>query len=318
MPYQESTRLPWEEKGRVAGTSLIGYKRRVSTSSVSDGAAAGDPAHSWLIVGHGSVGSSLTARLVAHGETPLVYDPNPRVPVSAGRRVGSEGNGRGVDYVASCVTPSFALEVPAAVAAFVRPHSVFFDWNTISPEVKQDVASRLPCPVVDVALLDSVDSLAGAPRLAISGPTAQAAQALLANYGFEAEIAGSEIGAAALLKYTRSIFMKSLEALVLEYVALAESLDDDQIVWRSLEQNLGPRFTKFALLLLATNRVHAGRRAAELADAVDLFHDRGRELRIATAAIDVLSRAADGWQQADAPPEDATAANLATYMSRLL
>jgi 3-hydroxyisobutyrate dehydrogenase-like beta-hydroxyacid dehydrogenase len=281
--------------------------------------------HSWLVIGHGSVGSLLAARFAARGDCVFVCDPRPRVPLRVGQRLDGRNNGGiSVDCLASCVSPSAVEEVPALARSFIGPDSLYFDWNSVAPAAKQRVAGALPCPVVDVALLDSIDTLSPGgdgrstdrPRLAISGPQVELARGLLEAYGFDAEIAGGEVGAAALLKYTRSIFMKSLEALLLEYLVIAQPIDRDGIVWRSLQRNLGARFTRFMDFLLTTNRVHADRRAAELADAVEVFADIGRDPKIALAAVEVLSHTAALWNDGDAPPDGASARVLADYLSR--
>jgi hypothetical protein len=281
---------------------------------------------SWLVVGHGSVGSLLTERFASRGDTVFVCDPSPRIPLGVGQLLDADSDRRvSVDCVVSCVSPSAAEDVPALATPFVGPRSLFFDWNSVAPAAKQRVAGLLPCDVIDVALLDSIDGLAlgaipgpaDSPSIAISGPRVQRARALLATYGFEVEIAGSEVGAAAMLKYTRSIFMKSLEALVLEYLAIAETIDGDGIVWRSLERNLGSHFARFMTFLLTTNRLHAERRAAELADAVEVFSEQRGTPKVASAAVDVLSRAAELWKEPGAPPEHASPAELAGFLSRL-
>ena len=66
---------------------------------------APSPAERWLVVGHGSVGSFLTARLVAGGASVLVYDPEPRVPVAHGNIVLQYPKLPGQDTLALVVQP---------------------------------------------------------------------------------------------------------------------------------------------------------------------------------------------------------------------
>jgi Domain of unknown function (DUF1932) len=111
--------------------------------------------------------------------------------------------------------------------------------------------------------------------------------------------------------------MKTLEALVLEFSVLAAELDPNEIVRSSLTNNLGAEFASFMDLLVSTNRLHAARRANELADAVASFADEGTTPELAAAAVDVLRRAAQAWQEG-APPEDATPEELARHLRSAL
>ncbi len=273
----------------------------------------------WLIVGHGSVGSAMAVRIHDLGDDVLVYDPAPRVPVSIGRRLTrlKQENGP-VSFVLSCVPPSVAEQVPALIAPVVEKASLLLDWNTVSPEAKQAIASASPCEVLDVALLDTLDADHGAPRLAISGPRAEAHRPVLESLGFQVDIAGSAPGEAALLKYARSIFMKSLEGLALEYVALTQPIDQHGIVASSIEKNLGRQATDFLALLVTTNRRHAARRASELADAVRVFESRGASIEVAKAVVPLLERIAHIWDEADAPAERASLGDLTVYLEKHL
>jgi 3-hydroxyisobutyrate dehydrogenase-like beta-hydroxyacid dehydrogenase len=273
-----------------------------------------EPRERWLIVGHGSVGSFVAARVAAGGGSVSVFDPSPRIPISHGEPIGALADLSPVDYAVSCVPPEIAEAVPALVAALLSPNAIFFDWNTVAPVAKQRIRDALPVATIDVALLDSVDASVEHPNLAVSGRRVREAARMLEGLGFKTAIVGEEVGEAAALKYLRSVFMKSLEALVLEYVSLASGLNGAPVVRASLESNLGNRFVAFADLLLTTDRVHAQRRSRELADAVETFMVNGAKPTLASAAVDVLQQAADAWAQDSAPPVGADAHALAAHL----
>jgi 3-hydroxyisobutyrate dehydrogenase-like beta-hydroxyacid dehydrogenase len=276
-------------------------------------------ARSWLIVGHGSVGSALAKRIGLLGEPILVYDPAPRMPVTVGQRVETlTGDGLAITCVVSCVPPAVAESVPELIAPVVDGDSVLFDWNTTSPEAKRGISAAATCDVVDVALLDTLDSDAGRPRVAISGPNATLHLPLLEKIGFHVDVAGAAPGDAALLKFARSMFMKSLEGLVLEYEAISHGIDGQGLVAASIANNLGDQFVDFMRLLVATNRLHAARRARELAEAVEAFEERGSSTTVARAVVPLLERCAELWDRPDAPPGDAALDDLIEYLSREL
>jgi 3-hydroxyisobutyrate dehydrogenase-like beta-hydroxyacid dehydrogenase len=268
----------------------------------------------WLVVGHGSVGSFLASRIVRSGAAVCVLDSNPRVPLARGVEQTSlaEPNGP-FDCVVSCVPATAAPDVPIAVAGHLAPGGFFFDWNTTSPSAKARVADAIPAMVIDVALLDSLDANVELPHLAVSGRRVEDAAEVLRELGFRVSTVGGEVGEAAALKYLRSIFMKSLEALVLEHAALSAALDRDAIVRDSIASNVGPQFMEFMDLLVRTNRIHAERRSHELADAVAVFAEAGARPEIAAASVDLLRRAAQVWRDPAAPPPESDLINLAAY-----
>jgi 3-hydroxyisobutyrate dehydrogenase-like beta-hydroxyacid dehydrogenase len=272
----------------------------------------------WLVVGHGSVGSFIAGRLARQGLPVAVLDPAPRVAIDP-LQVADLDRLRGrVDYVVSCVPPDVAHEVPALVDGAVRPDGIVFEWNSISPAEKRSIRDALPVATIDVALLDSLDAAGERPNLAVSGSEAETAARLLTGQGFQVEVVGDDVGQAASIKYLRSVFMKGLEALVLEYVSLASLVDDRDVVRESLAGNLGHEFVAFMDVLVATNRLHAERRGHELAQAVRTFGEDGISLRMAGPAVDVLQRAADAWAEPGAPPPGAPAEDLVSYLQHTL
>jgi 3-hydroxyisobutyrate dehydrogenase-like beta-hydroxyacid dehydrogenase len=277
-----------------------------------------DPASlTWLVVGHGSVGSVLVRRLAGCGIRPAVYDPSPRIPIDGADDITVAGTRR-FDVAISCVLPSVAPQVIDEVQSLVRPDSLILDWNTLSPREKAELARAAPCPLVDVALMDTLDAAGEHPSLAVSGPQSDTAVALLGALGFSVNIAGPVCGDAARLKLARSLFMKSLEALVIEFEAAMAPLPGRDIVMRSIAGNLGTRFTEFSEMLLVTDRIHATRRARELGEAIAAYRDDVASLAVAEASAEVLASAADAWRRSDAPASDAGPAALARHLARHL
>jgi 3-hydroxyisobutyrate dehydrogenase-like beta-hydroxyacid dehydrogenase len=271
---------------------------------------------SWLVIGHGSVGSALVRRLVRAGLEPVVYDPSPRVRVAGREHLTTlGGQARVFDRVISCVAPPAAPIALEDARPVLTSSTRYLDWNTIAPAAKQALAAAAPCPVIDVALLDTLDEESGSPSIAISGTHAAEVAPDLVDLGFHVDVVGEAAGDAALLKFARSIFMKTLEALVVEFEAATALLPGRAVVTASIERNLGPTFRDFARMLLETDRIHAARRADELGGAVDAHEDAGLSVPLASAAVKVLRDAAAAWQGPDAPPVGAGAAALATYLS---
>jgi len=270
----------------------------------------------WLIVGHGSVGSALARRMARAGIRPWVFDPAPRVPVTDGIHLTSFQGVALFDYAISCVMPSAAVSAVEAVRGALGPAALYLEWNTLPPDAKQRVAAAAPAGVVvDVALMDTLDQEAAQPSLAVSGPQAARAAEILRDLGFMVDEVGAACGDAARLKLSRSLFMKGLEALVIEFRAAIAPLAGRDVVLASIERNVGPQFMSFARMLIETDRLHAARRANELSEAVTIFGGPGRPLPVARVSVEVLRSAAAAWAAADAPPASAGADALAAYLS---
>ena len=272
----------------------------------------------WLIVGHGSVGSALARRLTRAGIRPGIFDPAPRLAVADGELLPSLAGLAPFDRIISCVMPSAAMKAVETARPVIAPTTLYLEWNTLPPAAKRAVAAVAPGAVVDVALMDTLDQEAAHPTLAVSGPQAPRAATLLRSLGFLVDEVGAECGDAALLKLGRSLFMKCLEALVIEFRAAVAPLAGRDAVLGSIERNLGPAFTAFSRMLIETDRVHAERRAAELGEAVAIFAASGRSLDVAGASVAVLYAAAAAWRLPEAPPASAGADALAGFLTDAL
>jgi hypothetical protein len=251
----------------------------------------------WLIVGHGTVGSFLSSRVLEAGDRVWIRDDDPRLTlpsasdvtlVTATERVSPSS-------VAVCVPAQATASVGEYLRSSVEGHPLIYDWTSASPSAKVDSAGPMVDTWIDVALLDSLDRAIDRPLLSISGARGAEAAAMLRRLGFDVAVAGDRVGQAAGVKLTRSLFMKSLEALVVEFRAVATGFDPAGAAWLSIERNLGKVFGEFADVLVTSDAAHAGRRAAELRHALSLAADQGYSTVVAEAALEVLVRLADLW-----------------------
>jgi hypothetical protein len=271
----------------------------------------------WLVAGHGSVGAALAGRLDAGGARVFIYDPAPRVAITVGQQVDEHDIGQlTLAGAMSSVPPRHAQAAMGVIARAGIADAMIFDWNTLDPRVKRELAEGLDGQLIDVALLDSLDRGGTDTFVAISGAQAGAAAPLLTRLGFEVAIAGPACGDAASVKLTRSLFMKSLEALALEHAALTSGSPSREIVRRSLERSLGKDCADFLDLLVRTNRLHAERRAEELAEAVSLVENDFPGLVVAPAAAVLLAAVAAAWAEPGSPDSGASALELATFVRR--
>lgn len=269
----------------------------------------------WLVAGHGSVGAALCRRLSAGGADVLVYDPSPRVALTSGTRVSEkELDGARLAGAMSAVPPRHAAAAMKVILRSEVPDGLLLDWNTLPPDAKQALAGGNGRKMVDVALLDSLDRAGTDTFVAISGPETGPAGRLLESVGFEVTVVGDACGDAAIVKMTRSLFMKSLEALVLEYGAVTASSPAGEVLRRSMERSLGTECVEFFDLLQRTSRLHAERRAAELGEVLGVFEGEFPGLVVAPAATRLLRQVAKAWAEDDSPAPGAPNLELMSFL----
>jgi 3-hydroxyisobutyrate dehydrogenase-like beta-hydroxyacid dehydrogenase len=265
----------------------------------------------WLIVGHGTVGSFLRSRVLDAGDRVWIRDDDARLALPTASDVTAVTATERVSpsSVAVCVPAKAAASVGEYLRSSVAGHPVIYDWTSASPSAKVDSAGPMVDTWIDVALLDSLDRAIDRPLLSISGARVAEAAAMLRRLGFDVAVAGDRVGQAAGVKLTRSLFMKSLEALVVEFRSVAAGFDRAGAAWLSIERSLGKPFGEFADVLVTSDAAHAGRRAAELRQALSLAADEGYSTVVAEAASEVLVRLADLWS-AQRPTADASVPEL--------
>lgn len=269
------------------------------------------PSGSWLIVGHGTVGSALSSRVLDAGGRVWIRDDQPRLGIPAGSDVTTVAATDRVSpaYVAVCAPSDAAASVGQYLRSCVEGQPLICDWTSAPPSAKVGHAVPTADDWIDVALLDSLDRAVDRPLLAISGARASEAAAVLSRLRFDVAVAGDSVGRAAAVKLTRSLFMKSLEALVVEFRAIASGFDPGEAAWLSIERSLGTVFAEFADVLVASDAAHAGRRTSELRHALSFAADQGYSAVVAEAALEVLTRLADLWS-ARRPAADAAVPEL--------
>lgn len=241
----------------------------------------------WGIIGFGEVGSAFAKHLLQQGATRLLATDsrfsadecsslnrdNPGLPsiqfVPDIRTVVQDS-----DLCLSLVTPRAASEVGEA-AASCWAQGLFIDFNSISPMQKRQIASLFPPRVfVGGAILGSVAGEGASSQLALDGPSAEHARALLDSAGFNSTAVGEIIGAAAALKMCRSIFMKGIECLSVETLLAASHFQITDAVLESLDATIRKYgFRPMIEMLVTTHALHCGRRSDEMQQVTEMLAD---------------------------------------------
>ncbi|GGO91847.1 hypothetical protein GCM10012280_40670 [Wenjunlia tyrosinilytica] len=265
------------------------------------------------MLGMGPVGQRFADALERAGRRVVVYDPLP--DRCAGHRAADSAAGAvaAADWVLSAVPAAACVAAAQAVGRAAGRDTHLVDISSAEPKAKRSAARHLPDGrYVDATLLDAIT--ADIPLVCLSGPRQDTAAAALAGLGLEIASAGPEVGTAAQVKLLRSLVMKPLEVLTIELMAQARDLDPEGIALWSVERSLRTPYRTVAHDFLTSNRLHAGRRAAELDAAAAAVAAPGSASLYAPMA-DGLTRLAERWRAPGAPDPDAPAERLLAHLS---
>jgi 3-hydroxyisobutyrate dehydrogenase-like beta-hydroxyacid dehydrogenase len=192
------------------------------------------------------------------------------------------------DVVISAVTASQTLAVASEASAFVRSGTWFLDVNSASPGTKAAAGRAIDGAggrYVESAMMTSVPPYGiGVPML-LGGAHAQAAASLLAPLGFSVEVASDEIGVASAIKMCRSVFIKGLEAIVIESFASARQYGVEDRVLASLAETFPTiDWEKQGAYLFSRVAQHGRRRAEEMREAAVTVKEAGLDPHMAAAS----------------------------------
>lgn len=245
------------------------------------------------IVGFGEVGSNWTRTLIDAGYDPsditILYLAHDRGRVAATRvRAGGLGV-RLVDDPAG-VPPSTRMFLHATTAAsaeavlerclpHVAPDQVWVDLNSTGPSMKARMAvaaEGVGAAFADGAIMAPAWKLGHRTPVWVAGPGSSFFTAWAEQWGMPTVTVDGPPGAAASIKMCRSLILKGLAASLVEGLAVAQLAGVEEHVRRSLSDDLGVEIVElFSQRFIRPTLQHAGRRAAEVDEAVEMAEGLG-------------------------------------------
>jgi 3-hydroxyisobutyrate dehydrogenase-like beta-hydroxyacid dehydrogenase len=194
----------------------------------------------------------------------------------------------GAELVISVVAADQALAVAAAAARLVGPGLLYCDFNSVSPQTKQEAARLIEAAgasYADIAVMAPVHPAGLAVPLLVSGADACAA---LAALGFSPRRIDGPVGRASTIKMLRSVMVKGIEALTAECFVAARKAEVADEVAASLDASWpGADWAAKADYNLGRMREHGLRRAAEMEEVAATLDGlgQGSEMARATALV---------------------------------
>ncbi len=243
------------------------------------------------LVGFGEVGQTLAADLAQAGVEHLTaWDlqfTNPdSMPSRAlqGTRVRAASDGptavRDAQLVISAVTAAQDANAARSVLAGLAPGSFYLDMNSVSPEMKREVASIVTASgarYVEGAVMSPIGPRRIASPILLGGAHAEDFLRLGRTLGFTgAQVFAHEVGRASAAKMCRSVMIKGLEALLTESLLAARKHGVEATVLGSL-QDLIPAadWRQLARYMISRSLLHGTRRAEEMREVAQTVANAG-------------------------------------------
>jgi len=252
----------------------------------------GGPQH-WHVglIGYGEVGRILAEDLRARDLAVSAFDLKLGQPEHAAElRAHAQAHGvRLVDsavelastphLIISAVTAGQTLAAAESCVATLRQGCYFLDFNSASPQVKQQAAVRVDgaggC-YVEGAVMTSVPPYRIRVPLLLGGPHAAELCPHINALGFEARVVSERLGVASATKMCRSVMIKGLEAMVIESLTAARHYGvEDAVVGSLLETFPGIDWERQASYFFQRVIEHGRRRSEELSQAAITVRDAG-------------------------------------------
>ncbi|WP_126975921.1 NAD(P)-dependent oxidoreductase [Frigidibacter oleivorans] len=265
-----------------------------------------DPSPQILVLGFGAAGQPFATGLAAAGARVTAVDPaiaaqgpidRPRLTLCAALPARLD------DYTLVISILPAALTLAALRDLAGRGgNGTILDLSSSDAATMRLAAEELDGRLVDGVILGAVGLTGHTTPLLLAGGPCETAESILTPLGARVTVLpGGRHGDAGQLKLLRSLFTKTLEALVVELNLAADALglqDKLPLVLGDLRQ---VAFIDFMDEMLRTHPRHAGRRAIELEAAQALLAGR-LPLPMAAAGLGVLARAAAEGPGPDASP----------------
>ena len=194
------------------------------------------------------------------------------------------------DVVISAVTASNTLAAASDAAAALRPGTWFLDFNSASPETKQQCAKLIETAgghYVEAGVMTSVPPYGIRVPMVVGGTRAAELAAKLAPLGFAMEVVSDTIGVASAIKMCRSVIIKGMEAIVIESFSTARQYGVEARVLESLAETFpGLDWEKQGAYFFSRVVQHGKRRAEEMREAARTVGEAGFDPFMASATAD--------------------------------
>ncbi len=261
------------------------------------------------LIGYGEVGRTFSAGLKPHAESIGAWDlkftdPATReTQLAHAQQAGVEAFGsmrdmcEASDFIISAVTASNTLAVAQEAARFIRPGTIFLDFNSASPSTKQDAGSAVDsagASYVEAGVMTSVPPYGIKVPMLLGGARAAELSQLLQSWGMDTKAVSEKLGVSSAIKMCRSVMIKGLEALVIESYSTARAYGVEDHVLPTLQETFPSiDWNEQGAYFFSRVVQHGQRRAEEMREAANTVKEAGFEPFMARAIADKQQWVAD-------------------------
>lgn len=196
------------------------------------------------------------------------------------------------EVIFSAVVASVSEAVGLEAARAVGEGQLFVDVNASNPSAKIKVANDVAKSggkFVDISLMGAVSLYGHQVPLEASGTGASQFVDLFGPREFKTHVISERAGDAAAMKMLRSIALKGMGGAVVEALIAAERAGLGEEAFHAICDPMDETtFSKWTIMCLLTDGIHAGRRAAEMDGAISFMKDLGENPIMATATLERL------------------------------
>ncbi len=239
------------------------------------------------VLGLGEAGSPIAAGLAAAGARARGFDPAQPAPAGVEAAASDADACRGAALVISLVTAEEAEEALRLALPGLAAGTVYADANTSAAGLKQRLAAtagQAGLTFADLAIMAPVPGRGLSVPMLVCGPGAEAASAMLARCGAQAEMVAGPPGTAATRKLLRSVFYKGMAAAAIEALQAARAAGSEDWLREHLAAELAAADASTLARLEEGSFRHARRRIQEMAAASAMLGELGVPARIARAS----------------------------------
>lgn len=211
----------------------------------------------------------------------------------------------------SVVTADQAQKAAESLAPHLTGSHTYVDLNSVSPEVKRSVAAIISSSgarFVEGAIMAAIAAAGHRSPILLAGGGGPELRDRMSGFGMQMEYLSETIGDASAVKLCRSIVVKGMEAVMLEFALAACHYDAGDRVFDSLNRSFpGLDWKQLADHMVSRSALHGTRRAREMEEAAGMLVSIGIDPVMASAAArlqDWCGRQGLGPHFGGEPPED--------------
>ncbi len=201
------------------------------------------------------------------------------------------------DLVIAAVPANKTLEVAQSVLESLKKNQLYVDVSASTPDIKKQVANEIEkqeALFVDAAMLGSLPVNKHKVPITASGSGIDQFMKVMNAYGMNITKISDQPGDASALKLIRSIYMKGIVGLLIEFLEISKKYNVEHQVISSLSDTIDSKsFEETMNRLVTGSALHAKRRAVELLGSIEMLDEAEIDASMSRAAQKKLEKLAD-------------------------